>query len=369
MRFITLGSAVVAACVAWAPGEALGAGGSSGKGELGGKGGTGPQTSTQAGAEGTAAAPGVPAADEDTTQLLLRKRTENADEAARAREEKKPWDVSATYSVHRGLVRTDEGATNVGQSLFASVGYGLTDNDRLSLGAGALEGSFLVDPGETGLRATDIGLTYSHRFDLPGKVKLTPAVSLTAPVSYASQLESNVTSPGLSIGVSRAFGDLSIGASISGRFYWDRYKSQAAVGDGTSGASSYSGSGQPNTEFSAGAGVGLDYTLPFLRALSLGVLAVDSYRWAYRVGSPPLNSIYYGATADPTFGNTQPVQQSYGFDVHAGYSVPPLWAIKTYLLAGVDNGMGDSWLKDGIVHPYFFYRDSSEVYVSLRGSY
>jgi hypothetical protein len=370
MRRFTLGFGVavlLAATDATAVGASKGELGD--KGSAGGKGGPGPETSTQAGAEGTAAAPGAPAADEDTTQLLLRKRQENADEAAHEREEKRWWDASATYSVHRGFVRTDEGSTDVGQSLFVSVGFALSDHDRLSLGVGALEGSFLVDPGETGLRASDVTLGYSHRFDLPGKIKLTPAFSLTAPSSYNSQLESNVTSPGVSIGLSRAFGDLWIGGSINGRFYWDRYTSEAAVGDGTTGATSDSGSGQANTMFSAGAGIGADYTLPFVRALSIGVLAVDSFRWAYRVGSPPLNSINYGATTDPTFGDKQPVQQSYGFDVHASCSIPELGGFKTSLMVGADNGMGDSWLKDGLVHPYFFYRDSSEVYVSLRGSY
>lgn len=345
--------------------SAFAAGGVGGRGETGGKGGTGPGSAT--GSEGESVAPLGP--DEDTQRLFLRKRTENADEAAREAVEKKPWDVSATYSTNRSFIRTDAGSTHFGQSLFGSFGYSFGVHDRVSLSGGAVQGTIIIDPSESGLRATDITLAYSHTFDLPEKFKLSANGSVTAPTSFSSQLASNITAPGASVGLSRAFGDLRLAASIQGRYYLDRYTSAATISDGSTGASSGTGSGAANTKFTAGGALSANYDMPFHRSLSIGVTATDSYRWAYNVGSPPLNSPFYGAEADPTFGTTQPMLQSYGFDVHAAYAMPDFSGIRTRLIVGADNGGADSVLHDGVVHTYFFFRDSSEVYVSLTGTY
>jgi hypothetical protein len=286
------------------------------------------------------------------------------------------WDATATYTLHRGFVRTDEGATNVGQSLLMTVGFSPGPADRLWATAAVLEGAFVVDPGETGLRTTDAVIYYSHWFALPARVRLATNASVTVPISYSSQRESNVTSPGVSVVAMRRLGDFAVRASVGGRFYWDRYTTAATQGDAASG----NGSTTANTKWSLTTSLSAEYEVPFHRALRIGAGVLDDYRWAYDVESLPPSSSFPGATSG---SGQQPMQQSYGVDFHAAYVLPalsgpaPLSGFESILIVGVDNGMaGSAWfetptdvLHDGTVHTYFLFRDTAEVYVALSGAY
>lgn len=372
MRLVTVGLGIAAMLAAT---TASAAGGT--KGDTGGKGGPGPESSTQSGAEGTGA---TPASEVDVTELQYRNRsTQNPDEAALDHAKQKPWEVAATYELHR-LIRQEDlggnGANKVFQLFGVSAKYLLTGHDILTLFGGATEG-YLADSGETGARAQDISLQYAHIFELPQKLKLRAAASVTAPVSYFSQLASNITTPSVSGSLSRRFGNLALSATVRGAFFWDRYTSAAALGDGSTGASSYTGSGDANTKYVLGGLLSAEYDMPFHRPLSVGIALSDSYYWYYNVGQPPLNQgpqsacgmPSCGATYNATQGPGQPWQQSYGGEIFARYVLPDLGGFKSDLTVALGNSNPNFVLHDGIVHPYLLYRDTAEVYVALGGRY
>jgi hypothetical protein len=382
MRFATCSvSFALGIAVTFTAVNASAAGGVGGKGDTGGKGGPGPSSSTQSGAEGTAS---TPTSEVDITELQFRnKSTRNVDEAQEQRREEKPWEVAATYELHR-LIRQEDvaGALKVWQLLGISGKYLITSHDTVSAFGGATEG-FVADQGESGVRANDISLQYAHLFDLPEKFKLRATAGFTLPVSYYSQLASNITTPSLSVGLSRKIGDLALSATVRGAYFWDRYTSSATLGDGTTGGTSGVGSGQANTKYVAGGLLSAEYDLPFHRPLSFGLALSDTYYWYYNVGQCPLNSggssatgqpsagasSCGGASVDPQFGSGQPMQQSYGGEIFARYVMPDLAGVKSDLTVALGNSNPNFVLHDGIVHPYLLYRDTAEVYVALGGRY
>jgi hypothetical protein len=378
MRFIAFGFGIAALLATTA---ASATGGVGGKGDTGGKGGVGPENSTAAGAAGTAESP----LSLDTTQQAFGgKSTQNPDVSGNKKVEEKPWEVGATFETHR-LLRQDynidgAGPTKVFNVLFAVAKYAFTDYDTVLLSGGGYQ-YFLSDSGESGFRASDLSLAYTRLFVLPAKFKLRGTVGATVPISFQSQLASNITSPSASLSISRKFGDLALEARISGRYFWDRYTSQNAIGAANSGDSS--GSGSPNVKLVAGASVSAEYDMPFYRPLSLGVALTDSYSWFYNVGQCPADSGLgqamgtgssgcSGATTNSATDNL-PWQQSYGGEIFVRYVMPDLGGFKsdiTVALANGDPSLGyPSVLNDGVVHPYFLYYNSAEVYAALSARY
>jgi hypothetical protein len=297
--------------------------------------------------------------------------------------EEKPWEVGATFETHR-LLRQDYnpdgvGAVKVFNVLFAVAKYNITDKDTVLASGGGYQ-FFLADNGETGFRASDISLAYSHVFLLPEKFRLRTSAGATIPISYDSQLASNITSPSLSLAVSRKFGDLAIEARISTRYFWDRYTTASALGSSGSTAS-----GATNPKYSAGGAISAEYDMPFYRPLSAGIALTDSYVWFYNVGQCPggagAQGAFGNAGPDPTACQTttnpqtdgQPFLQSYGGELFVRYVMPDLGGFKsdlTIALANGDPSLGyPSVLHDGIVHPYFLYWNSAEVYAALSGRY
>jgi hypothetical protein len=194
-------------------------------------------------------------------------------------------------------------------------------------------------------------------------------VGATAPVSFDSQLASNITTPFVSLRLTRIFGDFTLSTSVRGRVYIDRYSSANSLGA----TGQDSGSGQPNPQWQVQAAISAEYELPFYRPIAVGASAIDSYVWYYEVGSCPYDSMCYGAVSDPQYGNSQPVQQSYGGEIYVRYVMPDLSGFKSNLVLAFANGdptLGyPNVLNDGIQHPYFFYYDTSEVYLALEGAY
>ncbi len=343
------------------------------KGDTGGKGGPGPENSTQSGAEGTAS---TPLTEVDTTEIQYRNRsTNNPDEASLRAYEQKPWEVAATYELHRLFIQEDlngAGSQKVFQLLGVSGKYMLTPNDAITLFGGATEG-YLADPTESGVRAQDLSLQYAHVFALPQKFKLRAAASVTAPISYFSQLASNITTPSISVGLSRRFGDLSVSATVRGAYFWDRYTSPQSLDASNNGPTG----GDPNTKYVLGGVLSAEYDLPFHRPLSFGIALSDTYYWYYNVGQCPSGSGLPSATGgvsgcpavqDPQF-SSQPWQQSYGYELYGRYALPDLGGFKSDLTVAVGNSNPNFVLHDGIVHPYLLYRDTAEVYFALAGRY
>ena len=365
-RLVTVGLGIAATFVAASAFAAPG------KGETGGKGGLGPANSTQSGAAGAAEEPAVDLSQAAQTQFGG-KSTQNPDVSTGARAEEKPWFASATWETHRLLRQDylDDGVSKVSNLLFALAGYSLTAQDLLLLSGGMTQ-VFLADPGEPGVRAVDLSLGYTHTFRLPAKVLLRTSASLTAPISYTSQLESNITSPSGSLVVSRQFGDLLVSAVARGTYFWDKYTSQNSIGAGN-GTAGGVGSGSPNVKGLVGMGFSAEYDMPFHRPLSVGLSASTNYSWFYMVGSPPVGTTFDGATSNPQTDN-QPWQQSYAGEVYIHYVLPTVAGINTDLqlaLANGDQGVGyvSTMLNTGIVHPYLLYYNQADVYFALSARY
>jgi hypothetical protein len=241
----------------------------------------------------------------------------------------------------------------------------LTDKDRVSVSWGLYQ-RFLADNGETGFRGTDISLAYTRLIPLPERFSLRITPSATIPVSFYSQLASNITSPGLAFTLSRKFGDLSLDLRLSGGAFIDRYTTS---GDANAG-------GAPNPKWRAGGSLTAEYAMPFLRALSVGASLIDSYYWFYN----PQNGqncnasvlCQQGVVQDNQFSG-QTMQQSYGGEVFVRYLLPTLMGFKadaTVALANGDPSLGyPGALHDGVVHPYLFYRQTAEVYGALSLRY
>jgi hypothetical protein len=342
------------------------------KGDTGGKGGPGPESSTQSGAEGTAS---TPVSEVDITELQYRNRsTLNPDEAAFGRAKEKPWEATATYELHR-LIRQEDvaGAPKLYQLLGVSAKYLPTAHDSITLFGGGTEG-FIADPKESGVRAQDLTLQYAHFFDLPQKLKLRATAGVTAPLSYFSQIASNITTPSISAALSRRFGDLSLNVAVRGAYFWDRYTTPQGV-DAATDSSITNGTGA-NTKFVLGGVLSAEYTMPFWRPLSVGAGLSNSYYWYYNVGQCPA-----GAGGQGAFGTNQacpggiqstnqPVQQSYGGEFFARYLLPDVAGFKSDFTVAVGNPNPNFVLHDGIQHLYpFNFRETAEFYLALGGRY
>jgi hypothetical protein len=369
---MTMGVGVAALLVSTSAWAAPQGGSAGGKGETGGKGGPGPSSSTTSGAGGSAEQGG----NIDVSQQAVGgKSTQNPDVAGAQKTEQKPWEVSATFETHR-LIRQSFVAEGLGSVktfnvLFATAKYDITDNDVITLAGGAYQ-FFLADSTESGFRATDLSLSYTRYVDLPEKFRLRATGTLTAPVSFDSQLASNITTPSVSAALSRRFGDLLLQFNLRGSYFWDRYTSANCIGCSTNPQDSNSGSGQPNPKWAAGGSFSAEYSMPFHRPLSLGAAISDSYVWYYDVGQCPAGTQCFGATTNPTTDG-QPFQQSYGGEVFVRYLIPDLSGFKSDLTLALANGdptLGyPSVLHDGVVHPYVMYYNSAEVYFAFEGRY
>lgn len=372
MRSIAFGVGVaawLAASSAWA------AGGVGGKGDTGGKGGLGPGNPDES---TSATNPESPLSEIDTSnQQFGGKSTQNPDTTGARRVDEKPWEVSASFETHR-LIRQDYnldgyGAVKVFNDLFAVLRYSFGERDSIAMSGGAIQ-YFLADSGESGFRSSDISLAYTHVFNLPQKLKLRTSLGATIPISFESQLASNITSPSASIAISRKFGDFAVEARISGRYFWDRYKEADSIGASGSSSNPDSAGGQPNAMFSTGGAISAEYDMPFYRPISAGLALTDSYVKFYTPNfeCPPTESSCPGATTNPVTDG-QPWQQSYGGEVFVRYVMPDLSGFKSDLTVALANGdpsLGyPSVLHDGIVHPYLLYYNSAEIYAALSGRY
>jgi hypothetical protein len=283
----------------------------------------------------------------------------------------KPWEVLAQYEMHR-LLEANYLAEGVGKvkmfNVFDIAGYYfITLDDRVRLEVGAFQ-YFLADSNESGFRADDIEAEYSHVFHLPWALALRASAGVTAPVSFESQLASNITSPFAKLKMSRIFGDLTLAVGVSARDYIDRYSTSASMG-----ATTNDPGGTPNLNWRFGASLTAEYDLPFFRSIILGAALVDRYALYYGVGTCPANTMCYGATSDPQYGTGEPLQQSYGGDVSVRYVLPEVSGFSSNVVLTLANGdptLGyPSVLNDGIQHPYLFYYNTTEVYLTLDGSY
>lgn len=352
MRFSSIGIGLAALLVA---GSASAAGGVGGKGDTGGKGGAGPSGATGAG-QGDVGPTVVSDSQRGGTGL-------SPDRIEDAKKDVKPWEIGASWETHR-LIRQEDlngaGSSKVFNLVFFSARYDITDKDRVSVSWGLFQ-RFLADDGETGFRGTDITLAYTRLVPLPEKLTLRITPSTTIPVSFYSQKASNITSPGLSLTLSRKFGDLNIDARLSAGAFIDHYASAEG--------------GSPNAKYRAGGSLTAEYSMPFHRALSLGAAINDGYYWYYNPqnsGCQASVACQQGFVQDPQFSG-QTMQQTYGGEIFVRYLLPSIMGFKSDATVAVANGDPSlgyaSALHDGVVHPYLAYRQTAEVYGALSLRY
>jgi hypothetical protein len=276
--------------------------------------------------------------------------------------EKKKWEVLAGMEVHRLIRQEDLGGAAANKQvnvLAGSVEYDFTKNDRLRLRAYLLE-RFIADPGETGWRMDDLILQYTHHIALPWQMTLKPGVWVTAPTSFRSQKEGNITSPRLFVGLEKEFGSyLRIEPRAYGEANIDRFRESS---DG----------GTANLKYRLGFGLSAEYSMPFHPALSLGADLAVAYLWYYDVGNASPNSGNV-QTLLVTNGAQQPIGQTYGGEVFVRYILPSFVGI--HADASVAFAQGDptigytSLLHDGNSHVYAGYRQNSELYATLTIRY
>jgi hypothetical protein len=313
---------------------------------------------------GKAVAPAAPAEQPSIgpsiTSLSESEKNRNPDRLRNA-EETKAWDIGATFETHR-LIRQDDLGGAASQKVFNAFGlfadYRLTQHDIVTIRDYFTE-NFLADQGETGVRSGDVTLSYTHVQPLPKEFTLAGTFALSAPTSFQSQKASQITDPTLILSLDKRFGRyLTLVARVSTGFIIDKYREAEG--------------GAANPEFHLGGTVGAHVTMPFHEPLMVGIDASTSYTWFYDVQSSDPNVVQPGVVQDTQFSN-QPIQQNYGGEIFARYTLPSLAGVKSDLqiaLAQGDPTLGyTSFLHDGVGYTYLFFRQTSEVYASFSISY
>jgi hypothetical protein len=294
-------------------------------------------------------------------------------EDRRLLQEGKPWEVEAALEGHRLFRQNDLGGAASDKNLlfYSFIGrYQITKYDQVQGYFGFYE-RFLADPSETGLRADDMFFSYWRLIPLPEEIELRLNARFTVPTSFLSQKASLITSPSIGARVTRVFfNDLVVNLRLRGTYDIMKY----ATAEG----------GAPNTKLHFSVTVDGEYQMPFYRPLSVGAEIYTAYRSYYLVpnAGPGLGSnmaTFPGASADPQFGTSQTVQQSYGSDFFVRYTFPEWNGIRSDLQVAIANGdptLGyDSRLHDGAGHAYGIvpltggFRRTAEAFAVLSAVY
>ncbi len=306
----------------------------------------------------------------------------------------KVWEIGASAEYHRMLISQDvlNGASINVMTYGLSARWDPTSYDRLAIRGGVYE-TFLIDSGDSSARLDDIALSYTRRIPLPGDVTMRASASLTAPSSYASQLNGIYTAPRISLGFDRKFGYVSLSFAVSGGGFIVHtasggsgfaYNGGGISGYGVqdSGVGNQGGGAIANPRGTLGGTFSADLAMPFLESLSLGVSLYTGYVWFYDVsnGPCPANVPFYEVSSVCMYGSenasyTQPNEQSYGAEIYLHYALPTFGGLKTdvgftYAPLG-DGAIGYASVLDGTGHPmvYATFREKADVYFSLGARY
>jgi hypothetical protein len=288
------------------------------------------------------------------------------------------WEVAAGWETHF-LVRQSD-LNGYGPNKLVNYGWftarlDITANDRVGFRAGLYQ-RFTADQEETGIRASDLVFSYTRTQYLPKAFILRGSLLLTAPISFASQKASVITSPIVALGVERQVGPVLLELRTFGGPNITKYSTAEG--------------GTPNAKGMYGWYFEADLTFPFLSRLknkgsafwdavvphlqrfTLGVDAYTTWIWHYGVGTQPEGQLYPGAVADATF-SSQPVQQIYGWEVFLKHVFPQFYGVRIDLslaFAQGDPTLGyTSLLHDGVQHLYMFWRQTSQFYTSVGVRY
>ncbi len=288
----------------------------------------------------------------------------NPDLISNEQVEQKPWEVGGSFEAHHLVRQEDVGAARYKQFNVAGVygQYDLSQYDRLRVRV-FVDQFFLADQGETGFRMDDIVVQYIRRVPLPHQFTLRAELQLTIPTSYDSQRSSEITSPHIGLDLEKKVGRfVDLGVRTGGTWLFDKYSSSIGGGD-------------VNAKANLVFGGSVEVTMPFHEPLSIGTDFGTGYTWFYQPntsGDPNPVAQANGTVGDPQF-SSQPIQQSYYFEVNLRYVMPTVFGIRSDILVAYGDGdpvIGNvSVLHEGVGHFYGFFRDSSEVYAALSAAY
>jgi hypothetical protein len=287
-----------------------------------------------------------------------------ADELTSRDPTKKIWEVGLSAEYHRLFIQNDLEGAAANKNLLvyaASVELDPTPNDRIKV-RGFVYERFLADPGETGVRADDIILSYTRYQSLPWDMTLKPGAWVTAPTAFTSQKASSITSPRVYVSLNKTFGKfLSVEPRASADYYFVRY-------------GSYDQGATPNTKAGARVGLNVEAEMPFHRQLAIGADVGTSYYWYYQPTATTPGPVVGGCPG----GNCEPVQQTYGGEVYARYDFSKYRPKKatdfhwdfTLSAANGDPSIGyASAIHDGSLAVYWGFRTNAEVYGVLAARY
>jgi hypothetical protein len=275
----------------------------------------------------------------------------------------KSWSVGAGFESNRSIKQEDVGG-RIKSFNTASLngGYQFGRNDRVAVFGGVIQ-RFIADPTETGVRADDIVLSYSHTFRLPAEINIGASVSDALPISYYSQLMSLIALPHASLSVSRGFLDHTLDLSIRGgaSYYVVKYKEA-------------DGFAAPNPRASTDIGFNIHYAFPLHRQLQFDAGASTGWSWSYNPdhsNDPVLAAQFANAkiypTADQYFAGNPPGQQRYGGSVAVSYDLPMVVGVGSTVQVQVSQG--DGIYRDGATHLYWLSRRGGMMSAAISANY
>jgi hypothetical protein len=271
---------------------------------------------------------------------------------------KKAWTAGGVFETHRLLRQQDlqgMGRNKTMNYLFLFAGYGITPYDRLQVRTGVYQ-RFLADQGETGVRMDDIEPMYTRVIPLPGKLTMRASGSVILPLSFESQMMDLICTPRILTQFDRRFGTLNLTLRGNGAYWITKYKTERG--------------GDPNPYMSFSTSLTAEYAMPFHESLSVGAVMATGIALKHDpTNANDPNVRKYGVVDDPNYGQTQPINNTYGGEVYVRYILPELNAVKSDFTIGYANGdyaVGYMRMnRDGINRVYGFFRTNAEVYAEL----
>ncbi len=275
---------------------------------------------------------------------------------------KKPWQVEGIWETHRLIRQNDLNGAAVNKTVNVGSLYGrydITQYDRVWIRGGFYQ-RFLADETETGFRLDDVIASYVRRIPLPQKFTIRASFQASAPTSFASQKQGLITETRLVAAVEKKLDRFTFNFRTLGGLHFMKY----ATAEG----------GAANPKWLWVTSLGGEYNIPYVDILSVGMSATTAYRWSYQgydAGQSSRES--FGVTEDRNYPS-QPVQQSYAFEIYARCDLPEFMDTRsdlTIAYAQGDPSLGyTSALHDGSRQVYpFFWRQTSTVYAALSVSY
>jgi hypothetical protein len=287
---------------------------------------------------------------------------EDEDKAPPTYAQRKSWTVGSSFETNRTVLQQDVGGrTKAFNTLSLYAGYSITPRDQVRISGGFIQ-RFVADETETGIRTDDIGLSYSHRFQLPWQLMLAPSIGNSIPISFNSRLMGLIALPRANVFLGRSFLDSNLFVSLTGgvNYYIVEYRQAVGRED-------------PNPRASTRIGFNVNYSMPFHQPLQVGAGAGTSWSLNYDVdhANDPLLAEQFKNTpvepsADPYFSKPVP-QQGYSGEVYISYNLPSLVGVQSNFQ--ISASQGDGVLRQGATHLYWMSRRGGQVSAALTISY